>query len=236
MPDRAYSDSVNENLHDAVSAWFLGPQGENVDMLKMLFEQAVNLQKNSRLAYYPDDGEFITNSIQESPTFKQHQDELKKQFELLTAHLFAYSIPFFSQRYAGLGTFLNNPNNVAFEASPITTLLEIDVGHDMCEMLGYNENGSDGKPLYWGHIACDGTVANLESIWVARNLKYYPLLLRDAMKPGKELQLISDTFKIPLPNSFASSEMELLSKLDLWQLLNLSPKTILDIPRRLEAE
>jgi hypothetical protein len=56
MPDRAYSDSVNENLHDAVSAWFLGPQGENADMLKELFEQAVNLQKNSRLAYYPDDG------------------------------------------------------------------------------------------------------------------------------------------------------------------------------------
>jgi hypothetical protein len=56
------------------------------------------------------------------------------------------------------------------------------------------------------------------------------------MKPGKELHLISDTFKVPLPNSFASSELELLSKLDLWQLLNLPPKTILDIPRRLEAE
>ncbi|KAJ7467438.1 PLP-dependent transferase [Mycena galericulata] len=250
MPDRAYSDSVNENLHDAISAWFLGPQGENADVLKGLFEQAVNLQKNSRLAYYPDDGKFITDSIRASPTFQQHQGELIKQFELLTTHLFAYSIPFFSQRYAGhmsfemglpgilgwVATVLNNPNNVAFEASPITTLLEIDVGHDMCEMLGYNENDSDGKPLYWGHIACDGTVANLESIWVARNLKYYPLSLRDAMKPGKELHLISDTFKVPLPNSFVSSEMELLSKLDLWQLLNLPPKTILDIPRRLEAE
>ncbi|KAJ7873524.1 hypothetical protein B0H14DRAFT_2719809 [Mycena olivaceomarginata] len=56
MPDRAYSDSVNENLHDAVSAWFLGPQGENADMLKGLFEQAVNLQKKSRLDYYPEDG------------------------------------------------------------------------------------------------------------------------------------------------------------------------------------
>ena len=64
-----------------------------------------------------------------------------------------------------VATILNNPNNVAFEASPITTLLEIDVGHDMCEMLGYKETDSDGQPLYWGHIACDGTVANLESIW-----------------------------------------------------------------------
>ena len=62
---------------------------------------------------------------------------------------------------------LNNPNNVAFEASPVTTLLEIDVGHDMCEMLGYNEKADSGQTLYWGHIACDGTVANLESIWCA---------------------------------------------------------------------
>ena len=102
-----------------------------------------------------------------------------EQFTRITRLLYDYSIPFFSQRYNGhmsfemglpgilgwVATVLNNPNNVAFEASPITTRLEIDVGHDMCEMLGYNEMGEDGKPKYWGHIACDGTVANLESIW-----------------------------------------------------------------------
>ena len=60
---------------------------------------------------------------------------------------------------------LNNPNNVAFEASPVTTRLEIDVGHDMCKMLGYNEEDANHKLKSWGHIACDGTVANLESIW-----------------------------------------------------------------------
>lgn len=60
---------------------------------------------------------------------------------------------------------LNNPNNVAFEASPMTTIMEIEVGRQMCEMLGYKEKGSDSAPLYWGHITCDGTVANLESIW-----------------------------------------------------------------------
>lgn len=64
-----------------------------------------------------------------------------------------------------VATVLNNPNNVAFEASPITTRLEIDVGQDMSEMLGYTEKDADGKSKYWGHIACDGTVANLESIW-----------------------------------------------------------------------
>lgn len=96
----------------------------------------------------------------------------------MTKLLYDYAVPFYSQRYAGhmnfdvslpgiLGwvtTVLSNPNNVAFEASPITTQLEIFVGYQLCEMLGY-ERGPADKPRYWGHIACDGTVANLESIW-----------------------------------------------------------------------
>ena len=107
------------------------------------------------------------------------------QFTRITKLLYEYSIPFFSQRYSGHMCFemslpsilgwtaaiFNNPNNVAFEASPITTSLEIDVGTDMCEMLGYNEKDSEGAAQYWGHIACDGTVANLESIW---SVHFYP--------------------------------------------------------------
>lgn len=66
-------------------------------------------------------------------------------------------------------TVLCNPNNVAFEASPFTTMLEIRVGLEMCKMLGYpnsDPNDDSEKGLRpWGHIACDGTVANLESIW-----------------------------------------------------------------------
>lgn len=61
-----------------------------------------------------------------------------------------------------LAAMLFNPNNVAFEASPITTLLELDAGMQICEMIGYSECG-DTRP--WGHIACDGTVANMESMW-----------------------------------------------------------------------
>ena len=62
-------------------------------------------------------------------------------------------------------TVLYNPNNVAFEASPITTILELEVGMQMAGMLGYNTVAKEGEPLSWGHVACDGTVANLESIW-----------------------------------------------------------------------
>ena len=54
--ERAYSDTVSTDFHEAVSAWFLGPQGENADILKGLFGETVDLQTQSRLAYHPEDG------------------------------------------------------------------------------------------------------------------------------------------------------------------------------------
>lgn len=64
-------------------------------------------------------------------------------------------------------TMLYNPNNVALEASPMTTLVELRVGEQLCELFGYNIQVEEKRsPLAWGHITCDGTVANLESIWI----------------------------------------------------------------------
>lgn len=63
-----------------------------------------------------------------------------------------------------LATMFYNQNNVAFEASPYTTQIELLVGAQMCEMMGYNIDKTS-SPVAWGHIACDGTVANIESMW-----------------------------------------------------------------------
>jgi glutamate/tyrosine decarboxylase-like PLP-dependent enzyme len=67
-------------------------------------------------------------------------------------------------------TMLYNPNNVALEASPLSTVAEIEVGEQLCELFGYNIDESNlDMPTGWGHVTCDGTIANLESIWsVAR--------------------------------------------------------------------
>ena len=54
------------------------------------------------------------------------------------------------------------------------------------------------------------------------------------MKPGKPLEFIAPTFKVPLPTTGAGEK--LLAELTLWELLNLPAATILDIPGRLEAE
>lgn len=62
-------------------------------------------------------------------------------------------------------TMLYNPNNVALEASPLSTVAEIEVGEQLCELFGYNIEEGNEAPTGWGHVTCDGTVANLESIW-----------------------------------------------------------------------
>ena len=70
-----------------------------------------------------------------------------------------------------LSAMFYNPNNVAFEASPFTTLLELEVGRQLCDMLGYNTDvEKPDLPLAGGHITCDGSVANLESLWYVSNV------------------------------------------------------------------
>lgn len=70
-------------------------------------------------------------------------------------------------------TIIYNPNNATFEASLFTTSIELDEGQQLCEMFGYNTPKTEPRskpdiPFSWGHINCDGTVANLESIWVCK--------------------------------------------------------------------
>lgn len=130
-------------------------------------------------------------------------------------------------------TMLYNPNNVSIEASPFTTVVEMEVGSDLCKMFGFNvDPDKQDQPVAWGHITCDGSVANLESMWVARNLKYYPFSIHSAMKENGPLNIVADKFKI----TTCLGEEKLMKDLTLWELLNLRPDVILDIPERLYQE
>lgn len=70
----------------------------------------------------------------------------------------------------------------------------------------------------------------LTSRAAARNLKFYPLSLRDAM--DDELSFISDTFEVET----CVGETKLLKDLSTWELLNLRVPTVLAIPERLQQE
>jgi glutamate/tyrosine decarboxylase-like PLP-dependent enzyme len=136
-------------------------------------------------------------------------------------------VPFFSGRYKGhmsfeqtlasqLGYFaamLYNPNNVAFEGSPVTTRLELEVAADLMRMIGYDPNAS------WGHITSGGTVANFEALWIARNIAYLPLAVAGA---ANELGVQLD---VTLPGGSRAA----VNDLPLWKLVNISNAAALDL-------
>jgi hypothetical protein len=69
-------------------------------------------------------------------------------------------------------------------------------------------------------------------LYEARNLKFYPLSIFKALKPKGLLHFISHSFHIDT----CKGEKKLFTKLDNWELLNLKPTDVLDIPQRLTRE
>ena len=74
--------------------------------------------------------------------------------------------------FAGM---MYNQNNVAVEASTVTTNYEIEVGEHMCQMIGYSIVQSHSTPKCWAHVTTGGTISNIEGGWAARNIKYFPV-------------------------------------------------------------
>lgn len=233
----------------SLEAWFLGPRGENAELLERLVVDAVRDQVYWRRNFHPEDPVHITDKVKLEPEYRDGVARLQEGYAGLLAFL-KKSVPFFSMRYQGhmnwettlpgiLGYFaamLYNPNNVAFEGSSATTLLELLVGDDLCRMLGYRvyplDAGvtvNDVRP--WGHITCDGTVANIEAMWAARNLKYYPLAVRAALRNEDEL---ADARASVTVTPAGHATLPLVDATD-WQSLNLSCDDILALPTRVAA-
>ena len=84
--------------------------------------------------------------------------------------------PFHDPRYAGqmlkpphrvawaayATAMLLNPNNHALDGGPATSALEREAVADIAKMLGHSR--------HLGHLTASGTIANLEALWVAREL------------------------------------------------------------------
>jgi glutamate/tyrosine decarboxylase-like PLP-dependent enzyme len=239
---------LKEGSPGSLEAWFLGEKAENADEFERLIVEAIRDQAFWRRNFYPSDPSHITENIKRSEEYASAIDTLRDSYRSLLAFL-KKSAPFFSMRYQGhmiydstlpalvgyFATMLYNPNNVAFEASTATTLLEMWVADDLCKMLGYaipeEATIAEGTPRPWGHITCGGTVANIEAVWVARNLKFYPVALQAAVRGEKTLAAARD-IAVPLP----TGAVKRLLDLDLWELLNLKADDILALPRRLDRE
>lgn len=211
---------------EALRAWFLGPRAENADLLERLITEALRDHVFWRRNYHPEDGFTIRETDKRTPGYEEAVATLTQELMGLLAEL-KRGVPFFTGRYKGhmnfeqtiasqVGYFaamLYNPNNVAIEASPVTTRLELEVARQLAVMIGYDPEHS------WGHLASGGTVANFEALWVARNIIYFPIAATGA----------ADQLGVDLTVRTARGEQRKLRDLELSELVNIRNDDALDL-------
>ncbi|WP_367321845.1 aspartate aminotransferase family protein [Streptomyces sp. HUAS ZL42] len=109
------------------------------------------------------------------PSLQVDDDRFAAAFEEFTGRL-RDNYPFFHPRYAGqmlkpphpaavagyLTTMLINPNNHALDGGPATAAMEREAVAGLAAMFGYE--------THLGHLTTSGTIANLEALFVAREL------------------------------------------------------------------
>ncbi len=191
-----------------IEALFLGPKSENRDYFKKTLNFLMNEHLFWRRDFHPNDKEILNSENKGEKSFISILDKSTDVLLEMSSKLKESSDPWFSERYLGhmnsdtlmianlafMATILYNPNNVAYESSVATSQMELEVGKELAIMSGYDPNSS------WGHITCDGTIANYESIWLARNLKSFPLAVKkthpDLVKNMNEWELLN----MPIPD------------------------------------
>jgi glutamate/tyrosine decarboxylase-like PLP-dependent enzyme len=237
---------------DALGAWFLGPKAENEELLKELVNTALCAHVTARRDFHKGDPDWLTPARKESQAYKDAITLMRKELETMCGALDA-SVPFYSYRYQGhmlwdvtlpsvagyIAALLYNQNNVAAEASPVTTWYEMLVGEDLCRMLGFHvptvRDPVEGKyktdaaqMAAWGHITCGGTVANVEALWAARNAKFFALAAQAAVRKHPELYPA-----LKLEVTLASGRERPFEMLSAWELLNLPADAALRLPAQI---
>ena len=239
---------------ETLEALFLGTHGTNAVLMQELMMLAVKGHVDFRNSYFPGDPDYVDAAVQKSPGFISTMVTMGFEYEKLINKL-KESGAFFSMRTVGhmlwdctipgiLGYFaalLYNQNNVAVEASPVTTILEMHVGNELCKMLGYSVHPIGMKAgefkiaanqiTGWGHITCDGSVANAEGLWMARNLKFYPVSVKAALINEPGLQAAKN-YTIKLLNGSTAK----LIDLDSWTILNLPIDEVLAIAENISKQ
>ncbi|MFI9579934.1 tyrosine decarboxylase [Staphylococcus capitis] len=200
------------NLH----ALFIGDKSENGELYKDMLINLVDEHLGWRQNYMPQDKPVISSHEKNSDSYLNTIEHMKEVMNEISSRMRTHSVPWHSAgRYWGhmnsetlLPSILAynfamlwNGNNVAYESSPATSQMEEEVGYDLAKLMSYN-NG-------WGHIVADGSLANLEGLWYARNIKSLPLAMKEC----------------------APSLVE--TKTD-WELLNMSTQEIIDLMEKAE--
>ena len=134
----APDDGSNARSTSAPSSW--GAKGENADVFERLLLEAFRDHVFWRRNFHPEDGFLVREVEKHTPAYERSISILSQELLGLLGELKA-GVPFFSPRYIGhmssdltmasligyFATLLYNPNNVAAEASPVTSRMELEV-------------------------------------------------------------------------------------------------------------
>ena len=207
-------------------ALFLGPAGENAQIVEDFILEALRDHVFWRRNFHPEDGPFITESDKRTEAYDASLTRLRQELYYLLSRL-KQGAPLFSPRYIAhmtsdvlvsslVGYFeamLYNPNNISEEAAPVTTELELEVGNQLARLVGYG-------PQAWGHLTSGGSVANLEALWAVRGVKFFAPA---AAMVARELGLPD------LPIKRADGTPTTLQAMTPWELMNVSLEAALKL-------
>jgi len=192
----------NINYNKVIKSLFLGPKAENQELYESLIIEIIKDSCFLRKNFHPADLPVISETDKLSADFQLTAAELKQELQNILSEL-KRGVPLYHPRYIGhmhgdllisafagyFGTILYNSNNIVGESSPATTRMEFNYISSLAQMVGYEPmknadnnytNSKTKKHQSWGHLSAGGTTANMEALWVARNMKYYPIAVKIA--------------------------------------------------------
>jgi glutamate/tyrosine decarboxylase-like PLP-dependent enzyme len=234
-------------------AAFLGPKGENALELERLLLEVLHDHVFWRRNYHPSDPRLIAERDKRTEAYEETAARLRDELFQILAEL-KRGAPLYSPRQIGhmvsdptlpalIGYFaglLYNQNNVVAEAAPETVRKERAYVAALARMVGYPpllperlppEARRDRTPFSWGHLCGGGTLANLEALWVARNVRLYPLAVRLLAATAPPFAHFG-----ALEVAMAGSARGRLGDLSTAELLNLPVSETTGLHRRLHAE
>jgi glutamate/tyrosine decarboxylase-like PLP-dependent enzyme len=266
-------------------ALFIGPYGENADEFRKMISNIMDDIIQWRRNFHPSEERLIQYNDKDKPEWKRTMNSNFQELDKLLGELKG-SVPFHNPRFIGhmhsdlampalLGYFagqLYNQNNIVGESSPVTTEKEMMFIEALCKMVGYEDTTffktaeAKKKPdacFSSGHTTSGGTTANIEALWTARNIKYYPISLKilldhdpfnqntakpQSIKPNsEEFKELMDkhskitksewkrffTFLGQLRVTLPNTESISLIECNYEELFNLTPKSVFELRNQL---
>ncbi len=234
-----------------IKSLFLGPKAENMELYESLILEIIKDSCFLRKNFHPSDHAVISEKDKLTDEFLLTAANLKQELQNILAEL-KRGVPLYHPRYIGhmhgdllisaiagyFGTILYNSNNIVGESSPATTRMEFKYMSALAQMVGYEPmNNADNnytnpetkKHQSWGHLSAGGTTANMEALWVARNMKYYPI----AVKIASILDSLVCKFIEDIEVDFFDKNEKMIKNLTFSELFNLPPSKILILKEKI---